>query len=259
MRYQIFYITLHYVLCSLRITQWWVIFFSCPISHSFTALSSFSFLEDLWYSYGHGSAVNCHLGPDRAGLSKALWYILNWKFHCNTKVDALKICALCSVRFEQTSRLRNGNGFYVNRGNNCIWGTVFSLTHIYPIYQRCNLSTKMCVVDYRFKVPCAIGVFYFAPEALQNYSRQEEGLQEFTERGGEWDHDVRILPAGRNESFVQRCIAEAFYRVMTFFLLIRYITLWPWRVIFWPWTVVGNFSSRDLTVHLGLLWESWPS
>jgi len=30
-------------------------------------------------------------------------------------------------------------------------------------------------------------------------------------------------------------------RVMTFLVLIRYVTLWPWPLTFWPWTVIMEF------------------
>ena len=45
------------------------------------------------------------------------------------------------------------------------------------------------------------------------------------------------------------------YRDMTPLPQIRYVTLWPWRFTFWPWTVLGNFLSRDLTLHQ--IWASY--
>jgi len=44
------------------------------------------------------------------------------------------------------------------------------------------------------------------------------------------------------------------YRDMTPLPPIRYVTLWPSRLIFWPWTVLGNVLSCGLTLH-----QMWAS
>ena len=38
-------------------------------------------------------------------------------------------------------------------------------------------------------------------------------------------------------------------RVRVFCLVIRYVTLWPWPLIFWPWTVVTHGASRVQPCH----------
>jgi len=43
--------------------------------------------------------------------------------------------------------------------------------------------------------------------------------------------------------------------VITLFLLIRYVTLWPWHLTFWPWSVVIHGRSRGRPPHQ--VWRSY--
>jgi len=37
--------------------------------------------------------------------------------------------------------------------------------------------------------------------------------------------------------------------VIALFLLIRYMTLWPWPLHFWPWSVVIHGGSRGQSLY----------
>jgi len=46
--------------------------------------------------------------------------------------------------------------------------------------------------------------------------------------------------------------------VIELLLLIRYVTSWPWHLIFWPWSVVIHGGSCDQSIHQ--VWRSlWLS
>ena len=55
-----------------------------------------------------------------------------------------------------------------------------------------------------------------------------------------WSPKPVTVPNSRILSTISEAHLTVHYRVMTFSLSIRYVTLWSWHENFWAWKVVGN-------------------